>query len=183
MKVIHGSRSEDLEETEFKTCPICGATCFVDMDTCFGCLHHFDDEPPSRVELQNAIDRMSSIDETDSLVAMTPTDQQRSPKGSSTRQEHADEQGIPSEQELTDQQSFPNNRWEGGSARDEEDTSLLSFDHTQDIPSLKKPIRPPATANEGDRVFPQNGNDLVSHHICADKEGRQFEIAISVKLL
>ena len=26
-----------------KTCPICNAVCFDDMDTCFGCLHRFDD--------------------------------------------------------------------------------------------------------------------------------------------
>lgn len=25
-----------------KTCPQCGSHCFVDMDTCYGCLHHFD---------------------------------------------------------------------------------------------------------------------------------------------
>ena len=24
-----------------KTCPICQATCFDDMDTCYGCLHRF----------------------------------------------------------------------------------------------------------------------------------------------
>ena len=27
-----------------KTCPTCGSVCFDDMDTCFDCLHRFDQE-------------------------------------------------------------------------------------------------------------------------------------------
>lgn len=27
-----------------KTCPICGSTIFDDMDTCFGCMHRFQDD-------------------------------------------------------------------------------------------------------------------------------------------
>lgn len=30
-----------------KTCPICNARCFDDMETCFGCMHRFDGEVPS----------------------------------------------------------------------------------------------------------------------------------------
>lgn len=41
MKVIHGSLPQDSDPANFKTCPICGSVCFADMDTCFGCLHHF----------------------------------------------------------------------------------------------------------------------------------------------
>lgn len=43
MKVIHGSLPQDSDPANFKTCPICGSVCFADMDTCFGCLHHFTD--------------------------------------------------------------------------------------------------------------------------------------------
>lgn len=28
-----------------KRCPVCSAMAFEDMDTCFSCLHHFEDEP------------------------------------------------------------------------------------------------------------------------------------------
>lgn len=43
MKVIHGSLPQDNDPANFKTCPVCGSVCFADMDTCFGCLHHFTD--------------------------------------------------------------------------------------------------------------------------------------------
>lgn len=43
MKVIHGSLPQDSDPANFKTCPVCGSVCFADMDTCFGCLHHFTD--------------------------------------------------------------------------------------------------------------------------------------------
>lgn len=43
MKVIHGSLPQDNDPADFKTCPVCGSICFNDMDTCFGCLHHFAD--------------------------------------------------------------------------------------------------------------------------------------------
>ncbi len=29
-------------EDAMKTCPVCGAECFKDMETCFSCLHVFD---------------------------------------------------------------------------------------------------------------------------------------------
>ena len=32
---------------DFKVCPQCGAKVFRDMDTCFGCLYHFDDAKPN----------------------------------------------------------------------------------------------------------------------------------------
>lgn len=34
-----------------KVCPQCGSRCFADMDTCYGCLHHFDDEVASQEAL------------------------------------------------------------------------------------------------------------------------------------
>jgi len=34
-----------------KICPICGARCFEDMETCYGCLHRFDEEGPFPLEL------------------------------------------------------------------------------------------------------------------------------------
>lgn len=29
------------QRLEVKTCPVCGARCFSDMDTCYNCLHSF----------------------------------------------------------------------------------------------------------------------------------------------
>lgn len=46
-----------------KTCPVCNSTCFDDIDTCFGCMHRFEDdlfvgseeatlaEPPQHLEI------------------------------------------------------------------------------------------------------------------------------------
>ena len=67
MKVIHGSypgehpapaqAQLDPPTAEYKTCPICGSVCFIDMDVCFGCLHHFeDDEIPMNVAPQTQPD-------------------------------------------------------------------------------------------------------------------------------
>ena len=39
-----GSNSKGLrahQRLEVKTCPVCGARCFSDMDTCYSCLHSF----------------------------------------------------------------------------------------------------------------------------------------------
>lgn len=30
-------------KNDFKACPVCHSLCFSDMDTCYGCLHRFDD--------------------------------------------------------------------------------------------------------------------------------------------
>lgn len=30
-------------KNDFKACPVCHSMCFSDMDTCYGCLHKFDD--------------------------------------------------------------------------------------------------------------------------------------------
>ena len=29
-----------------KTCPVCKARLFEDMDTCYGCMHRFDEDEP-----------------------------------------------------------------------------------------------------------------------------------------
>lgn len=50
MKIIDESCTEDQTATavitpsaaDYKSCPICGAVCFTDMEVCFGCLHQFD---------------------------------------------------------------------------------------------------------------------------------------------
>lgn len=39
-----GSNSKGIrahQRLEVKTCPVCGARCFSDMDTCYSCLHSF----------------------------------------------------------------------------------------------------------------------------------------------
>lgn len=111
MKVIHGSypgehtapAATQSTAKDFKTCPICGAVCFDDMEVCFGCLHDF-------------------TDETASISAAIQ----------------------PKPQLQTEPQQQP---------------------QTQ-------------TAGAG-----QNGNGVTSRHICSGKDGQQFEITISVKLL
>ncbi len=60
MKVVHGARSEDTEvyvpeSQDFKTCPVCGATCFADMEVCFGCLHQFSTDEPQNPSLTAAL--------------------------------------------------------------------------------------------------------------------------------
>lgn len=37
-----------------KTCPVCAATCFDDMDVCFGCMHRFGGDGTVNVAEQNA---------------------------------------------------------------------------------------------------------------------------------
>lgn len=41
------------QRLEVKTCPVCGARCFSDMDTCYNCLHSFvhDETKPEEVPL------------------------------------------------------------------------------------------------------------------------------------
>lgn len=129
MKVIHGSypsehaapaRAESTAK-DFKTCPICGAVCFDDMEVCFGCLHNF-------------------ADETASIGAAT--------------------QAKPQLQ--TESQLRPNPPF-------------------QAEPQLQpQPQQQPQTQTAG---AGQNGNGATSRHICSGKDGQQFEITISVKLL
>ena len=51
-----GSNSKGIrahQRLEVKTCPVCGARCFSDMDTCYNCLHSFvhDETKPEEVPL------------------------------------------------------------------------------------------------------------------------------------
>ncbi len=51
-----GSSSKGIrahQRLEVKTCPVCGARCFSDMDTCYNCLHSFvhDETKPEEVPL------------------------------------------------------------------------------------------------------------------------------------
>lgn len=151
MKVIHGSRSGNDETTmtdettDFKTCPVCGAVCFADMDICFGCLHRFDGSVASKAELQNVIDHASGK----GTVATTDR----------TIREETHPTASPAAERTPDR----------------------TADHTQDIarPEKQTSLR---TAEEENRTFPAD-DGLTSHHICSDKDGRQFEISISIKLL
>lgn len=71
MKVVHGMRPEEHETPipevqDFKICPICGATCFSDMEVCFGCLHHFEgdeslfvDQAPSNTHEEQETEEMN----------------------------------------------------------------------------------------------------------------------------
>jgi hypothetical protein len=66
MKVIHGMYPEEAENptqnTNFKTCPVCGALCFSDMDTCYGCLYQFDDAPTAEQQEPCQADKESLYD-------------------------------------------------------------------------------------------------------------------------
>ncbi len=162
MKVVHGMRPEDQEAPipevqDFKTCPICGATCFSDMEVCFGCLHHFEgdgsfvvDQIPSNThEGQKMLSTKSKIEaESDSCSSETCTI------------------STPGEPHETERAS---------------DISPIPLDHLRDIPGLRKPetLRPCSS-----HAHCKNTHDaMTSHHICSDGDGRQFEISISVKLL
>lgn len=57
------------------------------------------------------------------------------------------------------------------------------FDHTHDIISLQKPAEEALTIMEDPRTTSGTEDGLTAHHICSDKNGRQFEIAISIKML
>ena len=51
-----GSSSKGIrahQRLEVRTCPVCGARCFSDMDTCYNCLHSFvhDETKPEEVPL------------------------------------------------------------------------------------------------------------------------------------
>ncbi len=37
------------KDYQTKVCPQCGSRCFADMDTCYGCLYHFDGTPSPEV--------------------------------------------------------------------------------------------------------------------------------------
>lgn len=162
MQVVHGMRPEDPEDLipeaqDFKICPICGATCFADMEVCFGCLHHFEgDESP--------------------IADAIPSNAQERPEM------HPIEEGVDTKRDAgpNEQCTMPA---PGGSLGADTVSEIppVPFDHMRDIPGLKKPetLRPcPPRAHCG------NTQDATtSHHICSDGEGRQFEVSITVKLL
>lgn len=43
-----------------KTCPICHATCFDDMDVCYGCLHRFGEGEPGSEGAAGAVSLVSA---------------------------------------------------------------------------------------------------------------------------
>lgn len=122
MKVIHGSRSEDPEVADFKTCPICGAICFADMDTCFGCLHQFSENENTTAPVPSSVDQAEQ-------------------RGKNSLETHAPSQN-------------------------------------RAFPELQTPLMSDSPDNT---TLDEKG--ITSHHICADKEGRAFEISISIRLL
>lgn len=161
MQVVHGMRPEDHETPipeaqDFKTCPICGATCFADMDVCFGCLHHFEsgdpimDKAPSNAQERPKLHRLEG--KVDAEYSARPSEPCATPA-----QEGSLEAGP-----VNERASAP-------------------FDHMRDIPGLKKPETMRSCAH---RAHCKDAQDaMTSHHICSDGEGRQFEVSITVKLL
>ena len=39
-----------------KTCPICKARCFDDMEICYGCMHRFSEDAASQMRAEDAVD-------------------------------------------------------------------------------------------------------------------------------
>lgn len=163
MKVVHGMRPEEhetpiVEAQDFKICPICGATCFSDMEVCFGCLHHFEgdeslptDQTPSDIHEQQEV----------------PCAEQRMKAKSDPCSNEAFALSAADEPQET---------------KETNETPLTPFDHMRDIPGLKKPE---ALRSCSPRAHCKSAQEdaMTSHHICSDGEGRQFEISITVKLL
>lgn len=163
MKMVHGTRSEEDEapapETQdFKICPICGATCFADMEVCFGCLHHFegDESLQTHPNRSNALERPELHPAESEITASKKTDEHEASPAPA--------------------------RIETIEAEKVAEIPTASFDHTRDIPSLKRPhvLR---TCSPDTPCKNAHEDAMTSHHICSDGEGRQFEISISVKLL
>lgn len=50
-KTIAKANIKTIPQYATKVCPQCGSRCFADMDTCYGCLHHFGDEVASQEAL------------------------------------------------------------------------------------------------------------------------------------
>lgn len=70
-----GSNSKGIrahQRLEVKTCPVCGARCFSDMDTCYSCLHSFvhDETKPEEVPLSRNGRFMTSAYDSDPSPAL-----------------------------------------------------------------------------------------------------------------
>jgi hypothetical protein len=66
------------EEDEMKTCPVCKARCFDDMEICYGCMHRFEEEAADLPQpIEGAGERRDSIADADGGCmmhdAMAPT--------------------------------------------------------------------------------------------------------------
>ncbi len=44
-----------------KTCPVCKARLFEDMDTCYGCMHRFDEDEPMHAEVKSRSPRFARV--------------------------------------------------------------------------------------------------------------------------
>lgn len=163
MQMIHGVRSEDYPiesseaknaEDKFKICPICGARCFADMDICFGCLHRFSEDESSQ----------TVAPPPPSQAALSPEALQQA-KIAETALQSGALQTAPTTMALS------------------ESATSQPFDHTHDIISLQKPTAEALTIKEDARTASDAEGALTAHHICSDKDGHQFKIAISIKML
>lgn len=163
MKVVHGMRPEEHETPipevqDFKICPICGATCFSDMEVCFGCLHHFEGDESLFVD--QAPSNTHEEQETPCIERKIETKSDRHPNETYT---------LPAKNEPQETEEM-------------NEAPLASFDHMRDIPGLKKPEALRSCSPQAHCKSTQK-DAMTSHHICSDEEGRQFEISITVKLL
>lgn len=164
MKVIHGSRPEEqrrneVDANEYKTCPICGAVCFNDMDVCFGCLHRFDDDRPTRP------------------IAKAP-----------------DATESPSREKAED--------FKTTTSGDEEFAALLEQMRSHFMPTAKaeaeakvqpqeqvadpaqKPVIMQLDSEQKTQTKPDDAEPgITARHVCAGRDGQQFEISISIKML
>lgn len=112
MKVIHGACSEENEPSDYKTCPVCGAVCFSDMEICFGCLHPFSQDAAGEASTTPFVRTINTHQASNAAM-----------------------------------------------------------------PEIQSSI------SQGNKSIAEEEDGLIAHHVCSDKNGKQFEIAISVKML
>lgn len=179
MKIIHGSYAEEQRTngaktnataanaptpTDYKSCPICGAVCFADMDVCFGCLHQFDAKDAANSNQQNIRSASSSTPNPASVSSPS------SPLATSVP--HDEPQESYSEEELA--------------ALLEQMRSNFAFPVQETAPAQQnKPVETPVALEPATQTAGSghDGNDMTTRHICEGKDGQRFEITISIKLL
>lgn len=170
MKMIHGSYAEDRAiaaapaPTEYKSCPICGAVCFVDMEVCFGCLHQFDTDDVAHPTQHS--------DRSASNMTPHPTDAPEANPSSTNSIPHTEPQESYSEEELAalleqmrDNFALPVQE-------------AMPMQKSKSAEAYQASKTPPQTAGSG-----QDGNGMTARHVCEGRDGQQFEIIISIKML
>ena len=170
MKIIHGSYAEEQASaaaptsTDYKSCPICGAVCFADMEVCFGCLHQFSESDAPRSTQHDQI-----TEETSQDLATQPASSmqaENSASNSQTQESYSEEELAALLDQMRNNFALPT----------KEGIASLRMNEPAEVPRALEPQT--QTAGAG-----QDGNGMTTRHVCEGKDGQQFEITISIKLL